>query len=370
VSSISTGRRDYYDVLGVPRTADQAAIKDAFRKLALQYHPDRNKEPGAEERFKEIAEAYAVLSDPKKRADYDTGGFTQVGGFTPEDLFGRIDFDDLLGGLGSDFGRGSFFDRFFRRPRAGPARGADVEVALEVPLERVASGGDETVRFRRPGPCPTCRGSGARPGTTPRRCEACGGTGQQVTSRDQDNVVFRSIATCRACGGRGQVIDQPCSECTGRGEVEREESLTVKIPPGVEEDMVLRVPGRGLPSREPRGAPGDLLVVVRTARDPRFERAGADLWRAERITVADAVLGTSLDVPTIEGAVTVSVPAGTQPDAVLRLRGKGLPAFGGKRRGDLHVRVQVQVPTRLSAEERRLYEQLQALPRKAKRQKP
>lgn len=370
MSPISAARRDYYEVLGVPRTADQAAIKDAFRKLALQYHPDRNKEPGAEERFKEIAEAYAVLSDPKKRADYDTGGFTRVGGFTPEDLFGRIDFEDLLGGLGPHLGHGSFFDRFFRRGRAGPAPGADVEVALEIPLERVASGGDETVRFSRPGPCPTCRGSGAKPGTTPRRCEACGGTGQQVTSRDQDNVIFRNIASCGACGGRGRLIDQPCSECTGRGEVEREETLTVKIPVGIEEGMALRIPGRGLPSPEPRGAPGDLLVVVRTAADPRFERVGADLWRAEYLTVADAVLGTSLEVPTLEGTVTVSVPAGTQPDVILRLRGKGLPEFGGKRRGDLQVRVHVRVPTRLGAEERRLYEQLRALPKKGKRQKP
>jgi molecular chaperone DnaJ len=370
VSPISAARRDYYEVLGVPRTADQAAIKDAFRRLALQYHPDRNKEPGAEERFKEIAEAYAVLSDPKKRADYDTGGFTRVAGFTPEDLFGRIDFDDLLGGLGPDFGRGSFFDRFFRRPRASPARGADIEVALEVPLERVASGGEETVRFSRPGPCSTCRGSGAKPGTTPRRCEACDGTGQQVTSRRQEQVLFRSIATCRTCGGRGQVIEQPCPECAGLGEVEREQSLTVKIPPGAEDDMVLRVAGQGVPSREPRGAPGDLLVVVRAAPDSRFERAGADLWHVERVSVADAVLGTSLDIPTIDGAVTVSVPAGTQPDAVLRLRGKGLPEFGGKRRGDLHVRIHVQIPTRLGADERRLYEQLQGLPRKGKRQKP
>ena len=166
------------------------------------------------------------------------------------------------------------------------------------------------------------------------------------------------------------MVEQPCSECAGLGEVEREQSLTVKIPAGAEDDMVLRVAGRGSPSREPRDVPGDLLVVVRAAPDSRFERAGADLWRVERVPVADAVLGTSLESPTIDGAVTVSMPAGTQPDAVLRLRGKGLPEFGGKRRGDLHVPIHVQVPTRLGADERRLCEELQALPRKGKRQKP
>lgn len=354
-------------MLGVPREADQAAIKDAFRRLALRYHPDRNKEPGAEERFKEIAEAYAVLSDPKKRKEYDAAGFAGVAGLTPEDLFGGIDFGDLFGGLGFDFPGGGLFEGLLGRRRAGPPRGENLEVTAEVPLERVVTGGKETVRLTRPGTCAACHGSGAKPGTASRRCAACGGTGQRVVGRREGGVVFETITPCPACGGRRLVIDQPCPDCRGRGEVQRDETLTVNIPVGVEEGMALRIPGHGLPSREAGGVPGDLYVVVRSAPDPRFERDGADLWRAEKVHIAEAVLGTSLDVPTLDGRVAVTVPPGTQPDAVLRLRGKGLPVFGGKRRGDLYVRLRVQVPDRLAPEERRLWERLRDLGQKDRR---
>jgi molecular chaperone DnaJ len=358
-----TTSRDYYEVLGVPRDADQKAIKDAFRTLALQYHPDRNKEPGAEERFKEIAEAYAVLADPQKRAAYDAGGVAGVRGFSPEDLFSGIDFEDIFGGLGFDFGGGGLFDRFFRRQRrpAGPPRGQDLEVELEVPLARVATGGEETVHFRHPAVCAPCHGSGAQAGTTPRRCDACHGTGQHVTSRRESGITFQQITTCPTCHGRGTIIDTPCSECQGRGEVTREETLTVTIPIGVEEGMALRIPGRGLPSREASGTPGDVFVVVRSAPDPRFARRGADLWHEETVPAVEAILGTDLDVPTLDGPTTVAVPPGTQPDTVLRLRGKGLPEFGGDRRGDLYVRLRVHIPERLSAAERNLYEQVRAL---------
>jgi molecular chaperone DnaJ len=181
--------------------------------------------------------------------------------------------------------------------------------------------------------------------------------------------MFQKITTCAACRGHGQVIEEPCLECGGRGEVEREEKLTVNIPVGVEEGMALRVPGHGLPSGETRGTPGDLFVVVHTARDPRFERDGIDLWRREKIQIADAVLGTSLDVPTLDGRATVTIPPGTQPDAVLRLKGKGLPEFGGRRRGDLYLRVGVHVPERVGAEEKKLYERLRTLGRKNRRDK-
>jgi molecular chaperone DnaJ len=373
---MTTAQRDYYEVLGVPRNADEKAIKDVFRRLALQYHPDRNKEPGAEEKFKEIAEAYAVLSDPKKRAEYDREGFAAVSGFTPEDLFGGIDFGDVFGGLGFDFDRGGgLFDRFFgRRRRAGPARGANVEVELVVPLERVLTGGEETVRFSRPGPCAACQGSGAERGTTPRSCSACGGKGQQVQSRQKGNVRVQHITPCPVCGGRGTVIDKPCPVCQGRGEVEREEALTVKVPAGVEEGMVLRIPGHGLPGRETGSMPGDLYVVVRSVPDPRFERRGPDLWRTETLSVPEAVLGTRVEVPTLDGRATVTVPAGTQPGEVLRLRGKGLAEFGGRGRGNLYVALQVRVPKRLTAEERDLYERLRSAsregPRKNKERTP
>jgi molecular chaperone DnaJ len=354
-------------VLGVPRNADQAAVKDAFRKLALRFHPDRNKEPGAEDRFKEIAEAYAVLSDPKKRSEYDAGGFAGVAGFTPEDLFGGINFDEIFGGLGFDFGLGGgVFDRFFRRRKAGPARGENLEVVVRVPLEGIARGGQEKVRLKKRETCPACRGSGAKAGTQPKKCESCGGTGRRVTSRRDAGVMFQSITSCVACYGRGETIEQPCPECKGAGEVEREETLTVNIPPGVEEGMVLRVPGHGLPSRDAGGGAGDLFVVVQSAPDPRFQRDGADLWHREEMSVVDAVLGTSLQVPTLNGNVKVTVPPGTQPDSVLRLKGKGLPHFGTKGRGDLFLRIQLRIPDKLGSEERKLWERLRAVGRSEK----
>jgi molecular chaperone DnaJ len=360
-------RRDYYEVLGVPREADEKAIKDAFRTLALKYHPDRNKEPGAEERFKEIAEAYAVLSDPKKRKEYDSAGFAGVAGFSPEDLVGGIDFSDIFGGLNFDFG-GGLFDSILGRRRRGPARGSNLEVELAVPLARVAAGGEEQVRIPRLQVCTACKGSGAKTGTQPRTCNTCGGTGRQTRSRREDKggVLIQQVTTCPACRGRGRLIDQYCPECNGSGEVEREETLTVNIPVGVEEGMALRIPGRGMPSPDRGGHPGDLFVVVRTAADPRFERAGADLWHEETIRDADAALGTTLAVPTLEKPAKVTVPPGTQPNAVLRLRGKGLPEFGGARRGDLYLRLVVEVPQQLGAEERGLYERLRTLQKKSR----
>ncbi len=370
-----TVQRDYYEVLGVPRDADAKTIKDAFRKLALKYHPDRNKSPDAEARFKEIAEAYAVLSDPRKRAAYDARGFAGVEGFSPEDLWAGIDFGDLFGDLSERFGFGfdfgdSLFERLFGRRRRGPVRGRDLEVQLEVPLERIDAGGEETVAFTRLGTCSACGGSGARAGTSPRRCAACGGTGRKVVSREErkelGSIRFQQVTTCPACGGRGSVIDSPCPECRGAGRVERKESLRVAIPAGAEEGMALRIPGHGLPSDEPDGMPGDLYVVVRSMPDPRFERAGADLWRFETIGVADAVLGTRLKVPTLDGVVEVTVPPGTQPDEVLRLRGKGLPVYGGGR-GDLNLRIRVHIPERPTAHERALYEKLRTFDRTGRR---
>jgi len=352
--------------LGVPRDADAKAIKDAFRNLALKYHPDRNKEPGAEERFKEIAAAYAVLSDPKKRAEYDAGGPAGVAGYSAEDLFGGIDFQDLFRGFGFDFG-GGLFDLFSQR-RHGPSRGDNIEVNIAISLEKVASGGEETVRYGRSAPCDRCHGYGTADGKPPRACSACHGSGQQVTARQQGNVAVRQISPCPVCRGRGKVIDQVCPDCGGRGEVEKSESLTVSIPVGVEDGMALRVAGRGMASPEPGGVPGDLYVVVRARPDPRFQRDGADLWRQETLPLTDAVLGTKLEVETLEGSkAQVDVPAGIQPDTVLRLRNKGLPQFGGKGKGDLYLQVKVQIPEKLGREERELYEHLRALTGKAKR---
>lgn len=284
----------------------------------------------------------------------------------PEDLFGGIDFDNLFGGLGFDFG-GGIFERFFggRRHSTGPQRGENLEVLLRIPLERVVSGGEEQVRLERALQCPSCKGSGAKPGTAPRPCAACHGSGREVKSNRQGGVTFQRVSTCAACSGRGSFIDEPCGECHGHGQIEQTETLTVKVPVGAEEGMVLRIPGHGLASLVPNGPAGDLFVVVHTLPDPRFERDGDDLWRLQDLRLTDAVLGTELAVPSFDGTakVKVKVPPGTQPDTVLRLRGKGVPHFGGERRGDLLLRLRVVVPEQLSADERRLYEQLRQMSR-------
>ncbi|MBI4952986.1 MAG: DnaJ domain-containing protein [Myxococcales bacterium] len=357
-------RRDYYEVLGVPRDADDKAIKAAFRELAKQYHPDRNRAPDAEAKFKQIAEAFAVLSDPDKRARYDRHGFAAVSDVSQEDLFGGLDLGDLLGGLGFGFGA-PFFDRFGRRPRrAGPMPGADLEVALAVPLERVLHGGMETVRFRRTHSCDACQGSGAAAGTKPRACEGCHGTGQQAQRSRRGNVLFETITTCESCRGRGKLIEQPCPSCSATGEVAREEEVRVRVPVGATDGVVLRVAGHGMPSPTPGGPAGNLLVFVETAPDPRFERRGTDLSHVARLSVADAALGTELAVETLDGPTTV--PAGTQPGAVFPLPGKGLPELGGGERGALYVIVRVDVPTELSDEARALFTHLRELERAQK----
>ncbi len=289
-----------------------------------------------------------------------------MAGYSAEDLFGGIDFQDLFRGFGFDFG-GGLFDLFTQR-RRGPAQGDNIEVDIAIPLEQVVSGGEETVRYGRYAPCGRCHGYGTADGKPPRVCPTCQGSGQQVTTRQKGNMALRQISPCPACHGSGKAIDQPCQDCGGRGEVEKTESLTVTIPVGVEDGMALRVAGRGMASPGPDGVPGDLYVVVRTRPDPRFQRDGADLWRQETLSVPDAVLGTRLKVETLEGGkAEVKVPAGIQPDTVLRLRNKGLPRFGDKGKGDLYLQLKVRIPEKPDREERELYERLRALAGKASR---
>lgn len=360
---MAEAQRDYYEVLGVSRDADIKAIKDAFRRLALKYHPDRNKSPDAEEKFKEIAAAYAVLSDPKKRADYDARGFASVSGVSEEDLFSGINFSDIFNHLGTgfDFG-GDLFDRLFRRGRRSAVRGTDAEIDLSLTLERINKGGEETIRYSRLIECPTCHGTGAEPGTSPRTCDACGGSGQQVLRRgEKQNVFIQQIITCPTCHGLGTIIDHPCKQCHGNRHVEHAETLKVRIPAGIEEGTALRIPGHGMPSPEPHGVYGDLFVVVHSQPDHRFERHHADLWRVESIPLTSAVLGDRITVPTLDGTLKVTIPPGTQPGSILRLRGKGLAEYGGHGHGDLNLRIDVHVPEQLSNEERKLYEELHRL---------
>lgn len=360
-------QRDYYEVLGVPHDADKQTIKNAFRKLAMIYHPDRNKSPEAEAKFKQIAEAYAILTDPQKRKEYDAHGFSGVEGFSAEDLFSGIDLSDIFGDAGfGGMGNGIFGDLFRHSGKhLHPARGRDLRVQLTLPLEKINQGSEEMVHFQRPVQCPTCKGCGAAPGTAPRTCEACGGSGRQILTRQQKqakgNVQVQQITTCPVCQGRGEFIDHPCTSCRGSGRTQKDDKLKVTIPAGAEEGMALRIPGHGLPSDEPDGEAGDLYVIVRTAADPRFVRRGPDLWHNVQLSIPDAVLGTTLRVDTLDGKVDVKIPPGTQVDEVLRLKGKGLVKFGGYGRGDLNLRLGLRIPDNISEEERHLYEQLRKL---------
>jgi molecular chaperone DnaJ len=311
-----------------------------------------------------------VLSDPKKRAEYDAGGHAGVAGYSAEDLFGGIDFEDLFHGFGTgfDFGGGLFDLLSGRRRHRGPVQGDNIEVDIAIPLDKVVSGGKETVRYGRLAPCTRCHGEGTADGKPPQPCAACKGSGQQVATHQKGNVSVRQVSTCPVCHGSGKIMEKACPDCGGRGEVEKSESLTVTIPVGVENGMALRVAGRGMASPEPGGAPGDLYVVVHVQPDARFQRDGADLWREEILPVTDAVLGTRLEVPILEGGkAEVQVPAGTQPDTVPRLRNKGLPRFGGKGKGDLYLQVKLKVPEKLGREDRELYERLSTLAGKTKR---
>jgi molecular chaperone DnaJ len=366
----NVAERDYYEVLSVPRDADRRAIKDAYHRLAMKWHPDRNASPDAEERFKEIAKAYAVLSDTRKRSAYDAHGFEGVAHLSPEDLYRGVDLGSLFGDLGFGFGPGgqSIFERFFREPHERD-RGADLRVRLEVPLEKIANGGRETVHISRPVICSKCDGYGTKSGQPPPLCDDCGGSGHTVVTQEADasegrEIRFQQFIPCRRCGGMGKAIDKPCGDCGGTGQVDKVEKLKVKIPAGIEDGMVLRVAGHGLPGAQGK-PPGDLRVAVYAAPDARFQRRGADLWRVITLEVPDAVLGTQAEVATLDGHVSVKIPAGTQPEEVLRLRGKGLPRFESDGRGDLNLRVELHVPKKPSAGERSLYQQLRALRRDA-----
>jgi len=347
-------RRDYYEILGVARDADDKAIKAAYRKLAQTFHPDRN--PGdatAEERFKEAAEAYSVLSDGDKRARYDRfghQGFEGVGaqGFDPSAF---ADFSDILGGI---FGFGDFGGR----SASGPQPGADLRYDLEITFEHAAFGHTTTLEFRRLETCVSCKGTGGEKGAEPETCTGCSGRGQV---RYQQG--FLTVArTCPKCGGSGRVVKNPCAACRGEGRVEVERTLEVKIPAGVDTGARLRLTGEGEQGRR-GGRRGDLYVVMHVAEHPVFERDGADVWSELALTFPQAALGATVEVETLHGPIELEVPAGTQPGKEFRLRSKGMQRLGSSGKGDHRVRVAIAVPDprHLSEEQTELLRRLAEL---------
>ncbi|HEY8491139.1 MAG TPA: molecular chaperone DnaJ [Dehalococcoidia bacterium] len=345
--------RDYYEVLGVARDASQEEIKRAYRRLAMQYHPDRNKEPGAEERFKEINEAYEVLSDPERRAAYDRWGHNGPRGFSQ-------------GFEGFDFGGfGDIFDAFFggsTRRRRGPQRGADLRGTLDLSFDEAVFGCEKEVEVTRTEACTICGGSGSEPGSQPVRCPACNGTGE--IRRVQTSIFgqFVNVATCDRCHGEGRVVSQPCRQCRGSGRERRTRKLVVKVPAGVDAGSQIRLSGEGDAGLY-GGSPGNLYLQINVRPHPLFRREEDDLVLDLPVNVAQAALGDEIEVPTLEpggrnGTAQVKLPPGTQSGREFVVREKGVPHLRGAGRGDLRVRVRVLTPVNLTADQRELLRRL------------
>ncbi len=347
-------KRDYYDVLGLPRSASQDEIKAAFRRLARQYHPDVSQEPNAEEHFKEINEAYSVLSDSDKRAAYDRFGHAGVQGtggvpdFTVD--FGDL-FDEFFGGFGG-FGRSTS-----RRARNAPRRGADLQYNIDLSFEESVFGVEKEIEITRDEVCETCGGRGAEPGTSPVRCSTCNGTGEVRQVRQTLLGSMVQVSTCPVCNGRGETIGTPCHTCSGRGLVRRSRKKLVTVPAGVDNGNQIRLAGEGQPG-ENGGPNGNLYLVIRVLSHRYFKRRENDILLDLDINIAQATLGAEVEVPTVDGPAKLKIPAGIQPGKVLRMRGKGVPHLRGNGRGDQMVVVNVEVPKNLTSEQRQLMEKL------------
>jgi molecular chaperone DnaJ len=346
--------RDYYEVLGVQRGATKEQIKSAYRKLALELHPDRNKSPEAEERFKEVSEAYAVLSDDEKRNQYDTHGREGVyQKYSQEDIFRGVDFGEFFRGMGFG-GFDDIFTQFFGGGSGQRAnRGEDLTYHLQVSLEDIVEESSREIEVPRDEVCATCNGSGAKPGTSPRSCATCGGAGQVQKVQSAGFTRLVRVMMCSRCGGRGYIIESPCKDCRGKGSVERTRKIRVVIPAGVEDGLTLRLRGEGN-AGENGVPPGDLYVALNVVPHRLFTRRENDIYLETKVGVVEAMLGTDLTVPTLYGDVKMSVPNGTQPGTVFRVRGKGLPRYGSWGKGDEYVKVGVEVPKDLSNAQKEL----------------
>lgn len=348
--------RDYYEILGVSRNATKDEIKQAFRKLARQYHPDVSQEPDAEEKFKELNEAYGVLSDEQKRAAYDRFGHAGVRGSGAAGPDINVDFSDLADIFGDLFGFGSA-QRGGRRARNAPRRGSDQQQVIDITFEEAIFGVEKEISITRDEPCSTCNASGAEPGTQPSRCMQCGGAGEVRQVRQTLLGSMVQVTTCPVCGGAGEVIATPCHTCLGRGLQRQTRRKIVPIPAGIDNGQQIRLAGEGQPGAN-GGPAGNLYLLVQVKPHQYFKRRENDILLDLNINVAQATLGDEIQVPTVDGPETLKIPPGSQPGKVLRLKNKGVPYVRGSGRGDQLVILNVHIPTNLNAEQRDLFQKL------------
>ena len=356
-------KQDYYEILGINKDASKSEIKKAYRKLALKYHPDKNPDKSAEEKFKDISEAYAVLYDDDKRKLYDMYGHAGIDQqFSQEDIFRGADFGDIFSNMGFDFGIEDIFERFFghgmgfnRRSRR-PSRGMDLRYDIEINLEDAYRGLETTIRVPRAEKCDNCNGTGAKPGTDKKTCPTCNGTGQIRASRRTAFGMFTQVTACNRCHGQGTIIETPCPECRGKGLVQKTRDIELKIPSGVDDGSQLRLAGEG---EAGNGGSGDLYIVVHVKKHPRFNRRGMDLHTIKEISFTQATLGTKIQVQRLDGNTeNLKILEGTQNGEILRIKGAGMPYLKGRGYGDLYVEINIKTPTKISRKAKHLLEEL------------
>jgi len=360
-------KQDYYDILGVKKDASKSEIKKAYRKLALKYHPDKNPDKSAEEKFKEISEAYAVLYDDEKRSLYDQYGHAGIDQrFSSEDIFRGADFGDIFRGMGIDFNFGfdDIFERFFGqrsgfdRQGSQRRRGMDLRYDIQISLEDAYNGLESEINIPRTEICETCNGTRAKPGTSSKTCSQCNGTGQVRQSRRTAFGMFTQITSCPKCNGEGKIIKDYCPKCNGKGVVQRTRNIELKIPKGVDDGSQLRLSGEG-EAGSPDGASGDLYIVIHVKKNDRFTRREENLYMKKEISFPMAVLGGKIDIETIDRNIgTLKIPEGTQNGDILKIKNKGMPYLNGRGFGDLFIEIYVKIPKRLNRKSKKLLEEL------------